>query len=66
MVSLEENLPETFEPGTKDPQGRGIQMSTTKNVKWAARVGDFCCGTPTVANGMLYVTSKRYLWAVKQ
>jgi len=55
MVSLEENLPETFEPGTKDPQGGGIRMSTTRNVKWSARVGDFCCGTPTVAGGKVLI-----------
>jgi len=55
MISLEKNLPDTFEPGTKDPQGRGIRMSTTKNVKWAARVGDFCCGTPTVADGKVWI-----------
>ncbi|NQT37409.1 MAG: hypothetical protein HQ581_07975, partial [Planctomycetes bacterium] len=55
MVSREKNLPKTFEPGKKDPRGGGIQMSTTKNVKWAARVGDFCCGTPTVAGGKVLV-----------
>ncbi len=55
MVSLEKNLPGTFEPGTKAPQRGGIRMSTTKNVKWAARVGDFCCGTPTVADGKVFI-----------
>jgi outer membrane protein assembly factor BamB len=55
MVSLEERLPETFVPGKKDPQGNGILMNTTKNVKWAARIGDFSCGTPTVAGGKVLV-----------
>ena len=55
MVSPEENLPETFVPGNKHPQGGGILMSTTKNVKWAARIGDFSCGTPTVAGGKVLV-----------
>ncbi len=55
MVSQEENLPATFEPGKGDPQSGGIRMSTTKNVRWAARVGDFCCGTPTVADGKVLV-----------
>jgi len=55
MVSLEENLPETFVPGNKNPKGGGILLSTTKNVKWAARIGDFSCGTPTVARGKVFV-----------
>lgn len=55
MVSQEKNLPKTFEPGKKDPQGGGIRMDTTENVKWAARVGDFCCGTPTVADGKVLI-----------
>jgi hypothetical protein len=55
MVSLERNLPETFVPGSKSPQGSGLLMSTTKNVKWAARIGDFCCGTPAVADGRVFL-----------
>ena len=55
MVSLEENLPETFVPGNKNPKGGGILLSTTKNVKWAARIGEFSCGTPTVARGKVFV-----------
>ncbi len=55
MVSLEKNLPESFVPGKKDPQGGGIRMDTTENVKWAARIGDFCCGTPTVADGKVFL-----------
>jgi outer membrane protein assembly factor BamB len=55
MVSLEKNLPESFVPGDKNPQGGGILMSTMSNVKWAARIADFCCGTPTVAGGKLFL-----------
>ena len=55
MVSLERDLPETFVPGSKNPQGSGLLMSTTKNVKWAARIGDFCCGTPAVAGGKVFL-----------
>ena len=54
MVSLEEKMPESFVPGEKNPQG-GIQISTTKNVKWIARVGDFSCGTPTVAGSKVFL-----------
>jgi len=55
MVSWETNLPETFVPGEKQSQGGGIDLATTKNVKWAARIGDFSCGTPTVAGGKVLV-----------
>jgi hypothetical protein len=55
MVSLEKNLPESFVPGDKSAQGGGILSSTMRNVKWAARVGDFCCGTPTVARGRVFI-----------
>lgn len=55
MVSLEKGLPETFAPGRKDPQGSGILTGTTKNVKWAARIGDFCCGTPAVTHGKVFL-----------
>ena len=55
MVSLEGSLPHTFVPGEKNPQGSGILMSTTRNVRWAARIGDFCCGTPTVAGGKVFI-----------
>lgn len=55
MISLERNLPDSFIPGSKSNQGSGIVMSTTKNVKWAARIGDFSCGTPVVACGKVYL-----------
>jgi outer membrane protein assembly factor BamB len=55
MVSLEKNLAETFVPGEKMHQGGGIDLATTKSVKWTARIGDFSCGTPTVAGGKVLV-----------
>jgi len=55
MVSPERGLPDTFEPGRKDPQGGGIVMETTKNVKWAAKIGDFSCGTPTISQGRVLI-----------
>jgi outer membrane protein assembly factor BamB len=55
MVSQETNLPDTFSPGSKDPQGGGIAPGSTKNVKWTARAGDFCCGTPVVAGGRVFL-----------
>ena len=55
MVSVETNLPETFVPGEKSPQGQGIDLATARNVKWAARIGSFSCATPTVADGKVLV-----------
>jgi len=55
MVSQEKNLPETFEPGKKGTQGEGIDLATTKNVKWVARIGSFSCGTPVVAGGKVFI-----------
>ena len=55
MISDERGLPATFTPGKKYPDGSGIDLSTTENVKWVARLGGQTYGTPTVANGRVYV-----------
>jgi outer membrane protein assembly factor BamB len=55
MVSDEHGLPKSFEPGKKSPQGAGIDMSTTRNVKWVARLGTQTYGNPTIANGRIYL-----------
>lgn len=54
-VADEKNLPDNFVPGDRDPQGGGILMNTTQNVRWAARLGGGCYGNPTVANGRVFV-----------
>lgn len=59
MASEEKGLPETFVPGEKDPQGGGIRMETTRNVKWAARLGAMTCSTPTVAGGKVFIGTLR-------
>jgi hypothetical protein len=55
MVSPERHLPETFVPGEKGTQGEGILLATARNVRWAARLGNFSCGTPTVARGKVFI-----------
>jgi outer membrane protein assembly factor BamB len=55
MVSPEKGLPETFVPGDKRPDGSGIDMATTKNVKWVAQLGSTAYGNPTVAHGRVFV-----------
>jgi outer membrane protein assembly factor BamB len=58
-VSQEKGLPESFVPGDKDPQGGGIKMETTQNVKWAARLGAMTCSTPAVAGGKVFIGTMR-------
>ena len=55
MISAEKGLPESFVPGKKSPQGTGIDMRTTQNVKWVARLGTQTYGNPTIANGRVYL-----------
>lgn len=55
MVCGEKDLPDRFEPGRKDPKGSTIDMASTENVKWVAKLGSNAYGNPTVANGRVYV-----------
>ena len=55
MFSAERGLPDSFKRGTKSPRGDDIDMATTRSVRWVARVGDFGCGTPTVASGKVFI-----------
>jgi outer membrane protein assembly factor BamB len=53
MVSEEKPLPDSFTPG--DRQSGAIDLATTKNVKWVARLGNYAYGNPTVAGGRVFV-----------
>ena len=55
MVSVEERLPSSFEPGKKRPDGSGIDMSTTRNVRWVAKLGTENYSSPVVANGRVFI-----------
>lgn len=57
MVSEEKNLPCWFDPGKKKPDGSGIDLRTTKNVKWAARLGTATYSSPVVAGGRVLIGS---------
>ncbi|MBM4019120.1 MAG: hypothetical protein FJ288_12470 [Planctomycetes bacterium] len=59
MVSAEKGLPDSFVPGEKDPQGAGILMETTRNVRWAVRTGGMTCSTPAVAGGRVFIGTLR-------
>lgn len=54
MVSSETGLPDSFVPGEKKPSGAGIDLATTRNVKWVARLGSAAYGNPTVAGGRVF------------
>jgi len=54
MVSQEKGLPEWFDPGQVGPDGN-IDLNSTKNVKWVARLGKQTHGTPVVAEGRVLV-----------
>lgn len=56
MISGEQGLPEAFEKGKKKEGDSGeFDLTTAKNVKWAARLGSAAYGNPTVADGRVYV-----------
>ncbi|HLF94626.1 MAG TPA: PQQ-binding-like beta-propeller repeat protein, partial [Planctomycetota bacterium] len=54
MSSPAKNLPMSFDPGKLKPDGT-VDMATTKNVLWAAKLGSQTYGNPAVANGRVYL-----------
>ncbi len=55
MVSPETGLPSQFDPGKVDSQSGQIDLSSTKNVKWVARLGNITYGTPVVGSGRVLI-----------
>jgi len=55
MVASERSLPDWFVPGEKKADGSGIDPATTRNVKWAVRLGSQTYGNPTVSGGRVFV-----------
>lgn len=55
MYSPARGLPDRFEPGKAKPGTEEIDLATTKNVKWVAKLGSQTYGNPVVANGRVYV-----------
>jgi outer membrane protein assembly factor BamB len=53
MASPETQLPDSFVAGRRTPDG--VDIPTAKNVRWAAKVGDYCSGTPSVAGGRVFI-----------
>jgi outer membrane protein assembly factor BamB len=50
----EKGLPDWYSLGEKNDSG-GIDLSTTKNIKWAARLGDKTFGSPIVSQGRVFI-----------
>lgn len=55
MVSAATGLPTEFSPGEFKGNTDEIDMETTSNVKWVAKLGSQTYGNPTVAGGKVYV-----------
>ncbi len=55
MVSKEKNLPASFDPGQRKRNDVGFDLSKSKNVHWAIKLGSKTYGSPTISNGRVYI-----------
>ena len=55
MYSPERNIPARFQPGDFKPGTEEVDMATTRNVKWVAKLGSQAYGNTTVAGGRVFV-----------
>src|SRR2546428_12051932 len=55
MVSGEKGLPVSFDAGQFKSGSEEIDMATTRNVRWVAKLGSQTYGNPTVAGGKGFV-----------
>lgn len=55
MVSDMKNIPITFDPGKYVAGTENVDMKTTKNLRWVAKLGSQTYGNPTVANGRVFI-----------
>ncbi len=55
MVSGEKGLPTSFDAGQFKSGSEEIDMATTRNVRWVAKLGSQSYGNPTVAGGKVFV-----------
>ena len=55
MVGDAAGLPVDVEPGDFKPGTDEIDLSTTKNVHWVAKLGSQAYGNPTVGGGKVFV-----------
>ena len=55
MMSRAKGIPDSFEPGKMKAGTEEVDLATTKNVKWVAKLGSQSYGNPTVAAGKVFV-----------
>jgi outer membrane protein assembly factor BamB len=55
MYSPAKGIPAKFEPGKFKPNSEEVDLASTSNVKWVAKLGSQTYGNPVVANGRVYV-----------
>jgi len=55
MYSAAKGLPDKFETGKFKRGTEEVDMATTKNVKWAAKLGSQTYGNPVVSQGKVFV-----------
>src|SRR6185503_3981790 len=55
MYSPEKGLPAKFDPGKFKSGTEEVDLKTTKNVKWVAKLGSQSYGNTTVAGGKVFV-----------
>src|SRR5262245_61264214 len=55
LYSAATGLPETFDPGKFKPGTEEVDMKTTKNVKWVAKLGSQSYGNVTVSSGKVFI-----------
>ena len=55
MYSPAKGLPDRFEPGKIKSGTEEIDLGTTKNVKWAVKLGSQSYANPVVAGGKVFV-----------
>jgi hypothetical protein len=55
MVSEEKNIASSWTPGEFKQNSEEVDMATTKNVRWIAKLGSQTYGNPTVAGGKVLV-----------
>jgi outer membrane protein assembly factor BamB len=55
MYSPAKGLPSAIQPGKFKPNSEEIDLTTTKNVKWIAKLGSQSYGNPVVTKGVLLV-----------
>jgi outer membrane protein assembly factor BamB len=55
MYSPAKGLPDRFEPGKMKKGTEEVDLATTKNVKWVAKLGSQAYGNVTVAGGKVFI-----------